>query len=239
MKILPLAFTILSLLASWFASGQHFMQPMNPEELILSKSAYAVTVQGDTIRGKIRMSNLTNGQLRSFTIRDDQKQKYKFKAKDVITLAVRPSVMSKLTSAFSIPTTWGKSGMIRFNDVLDREWVYFDRALLPRKKNKYALLQLVNPGFASKIKVYNDPRARKNTGLGMDGGGLLLGLEDRSFFVVFDNNKSQIYRQSSYNRNARNELYKDCPVFMENYSGERFNWRDFPEHVFVYDQLCD
>jgi hypothetical protein len=148
-------------------------------------------------------------------------------------LAVKPSKMANLESAMSVPNlrTLMK---VDFDDVINREWVFYELAMLDKKKDKPRMMQLLNPGFDSKIKVYLDPNAKETK-----GGMLLGGGEDKSYLVLFDGDKVDTYKKKRYNKEAKNLLFKDCKVFMENYDGERFKWKNFAEHVFVYDQLCD
>ena len=107
-----------------------------------------------------------------------------------------------------------------------------------KKKDKYVMMQLLNPGFDSKIKVYVDPNAGESAGVGV-GGVKLVGGEDKSYLVVFDGGKSTKYKKGKYKKEALGQLYKDCDVFKQNYEGEKFKWKNFAEHVFVYDQLCN
>lgn len=230
--------TLLSLIStiSFIAlHAQYFIPPMDNSEIGMAKTAYVVTNAGDTLRGTVGMATMINGQLRSFTFKKENGGKEKFKAEDLKLLAVQPHKLSNIASAMSVPSLQ-QAAKINFDEVINREWVYFEQALLPRK-DKYALMQLLNPGFDAKIKVYQNPNANQS-GTMSSGGINLIGGEDNSYLVVYDGNKSVIYKKSRYNKEALRSLYKDCNVFKENYDGERFRWNDFAEHVFVYDQLC-
>lgn len=229
--ITTLCFGILS------AEAQYFIPEMNSSQITQTKEVYAVTNAGDTVRGKMGSAMIGLGQLRSFTIKKEDGSKMKFKSPDVKILAVKPSKLSNIESAMSVPNV-AKAGEIDFDKVVNREWVYFEQALLPKKKDKFVMMQLLNPGFDSKIKVYLDPNAKETGGIGV-GGIKVTGGEDKSYLVVFDGGKSEVYKKSRYKKEALKQLYKDCTVFKENYAGEKFKWKNFAEHVFVYDQLCE
>ncbi|MFY0600044.1 MAG: hypothetical protein JXR03_10260 [Cyclobacteriaceae bacterium] len=232
-KIIPILFILMTPLLS---KAQYFIPEMNSSQIGAAKEAYAVTNAGDTVRGKIASAMIGLGQLRSFTIKKEDGSKVKFKSPDIKVLAVKPSKLTNIESAMSVPNV-AKAGEIDFDKVVNREWVYFEQALLPKKKDKFVLMQLLNPGFDSKIKVYLDPNAKETGGIGV-GGIKVTGGEDKSYLVVFDGGKSEVYKKSRYKKEALKQLYKDCSVFKENYGGEKFKWKNFAEHVFVYDQLC-
>ncbi len=218
--------------------SQYFMTPISDEFITLAREVYAVTNAGDTINGdRINSAVLMNGQLRSFVIKKADKSKVKLKAADVKLLAIRASDFMNASSALSAPNL-NSAVKIDVRKVMNREWVFFEQALLPTKKDKYALMQLLNVGFSSKIKVYLNPNANETATTSINGIELTGG-EDTSYFVVIDDAKSIVCRKMKYNKEALTEIYKDCQVFADNYSGEKFRWSDFSEHVFIYDQLCD
>lgn len=217
--------------------AQYFVPELSSDQINRGKEAYAVTNAGDTVSGRVTTVMLAMGQLRSFTIKKDDGSKAKFKSADVKSLAIKPSKIANMESAMSVQSVMTASS-INFDEVINREWVYFEKALLPKKKDKPVMMQLLNPGFDSKIKVYLNPNAKETKGVSL-GGIKVTGGDDKSYLVVFDGNKSVVYKKSKYKKEALSQLYKDCSVFTENYAGEKFKWRYFAEHVFVYDQLCD
>ncbi|MEQ8238021.1 MAG: hypothetical protein RIA69_02355 [Cyclobacteriaceae bacterium] len=232
-----LASIFILIISISYSQAQYFLPELNETQILMAKETYAVTNDGDTVKGRVVAQTLINGQLRSFTIKKSDKSKAKFTAADVQLLAVKPTKLANIESAMSVQSIIRASN-IDFDEVMNREWVYFERALLPRRKDKPALMQLLNPGFDNKIKVYFDPNANESGGLNLNGLQLTGG-NDLSYLVVYDGNKSEIYRRGNYRRDALSELYKDCDVFVENYQGEKFRWENFAEHVFVYDQLCE
>ncbi len=223
-------------LGIYVAHSQYFMPELQSENIGTAKEVYAVTLAGDTVRGKMGGYVFMNGQMRSFTIKQEDGTKSKFAPADVIVLAVKPNKFANLQSAMAVPNI-SRAGDMDMDEILNREWVFFEQALLPKAKDKYVMMQLLNPGFDSKIKVYLDPNAKESAGLSV-GGIKVAGGEDKSYLVVYDGNKSEVYKKSRYGKEALTELYKDCDVFAENYAGEKFQWKDFTEHVLVYDQLC-
>ncbi len=114
-----------------------------------------------------------------------------------------------------------------------RDLVLFYNEKLDDPKRE-ALLQLVNPGFDSQIRVYDDPFAAETMGVGF-GGMQLTGGMDKSFYVKA---KGTIIRlkKKNYDEMFR-PLFDSCPAVMTKY-GKNFAWRDFCYHVFMLDQEC-
>ena len=227
---------LIGLLITLTVQAQYFVPQMASDEISLSKEVYVVTTNGDTIRGKSGGATLMNGQMTRFNIKLDDGTKQKFKAEELLLVAIKPSKFTNITGA--LEATSLQNDLKAFDDVIDREWVYYEQALLPKKKDKYALMQLANPGFDSRIKVYYDPTAKETKGV-PGTGGMVGGGKDKSYLVVYDGNKSELYKKGNYKKDALKLLYKNCDIFMDNYQGEKFKWKNFAEHVFVFDQLCN
>ena len=47
-----------------------------------------------------------------------------------------------------------KGPKYRFEDIVEREYLYYERVEMPKHDIMYRLAQLLNPGFDGKIKVY-------------------------------------------------------------------------------------
>jgi hypothetical protein len=216
--------------------SQYFMPPIDDDLISTARDVYVVTIAGDTVRGRVNSSTAINGQIRALTIKRADKAKFKYKAADIQVFAIRATQFMNMTSAMSAPNILRASEM-DYDKTMKREWIIFDQALLPNK-DKYALMQLLNPDFSSKIKVYVNPNANESGMLSI-GNTAITGGEDTSYFVVTEGKKSEIYKKRKYDDEALTRLYKDCEAFANEYAGEKFKWKDFSEHVLVYDQLCE
>jgi hypothetical protein len=219
------------------SQAQYFLPEMDINQLGQCKEAYVVNMAGDTIRGRVIGLTTGNGQINAFGIKQSDGTKVKYKASAVKVLAVKPTKNANMQSAMSVPSL-RRSLQTDYSKVMNREWVYYEQALLPRAKDKYVLMQLLNSGFDSKIKVFLNPNANKTGTLSTGTGLTITGGDDTSYLVVVDGNKSEVYRKMNYKKEAYTELYKDCEAFKDNYNGEDLRWSSFAEHVLVYDQLC-
>ena len=99
------------------------------------------------------------------------------------------------------------------------------------------MMQLLNPGLDSKIKVYLDPNSRETNGIGFSGVQLTGGI-DKSYLVVKGGKKAMLIKKRKYKKEAPGLLYDDCPLFAQYFAGEKFRFKDFGEHVFLFDQYC-
>ncbi len=228
--------TITLCLGVLLCQAQYFLPELDNSLIPQAKEAFVVTNSGDTVRGRVISPTIVNGQIKAFTIKRSDKTKFKCKATDIKLLAVKPTNFLNMQSAMSVPSL-KRSMQTDYSQIMNREWVYFEQALLPRGKDKYVLMQLLNSGFDSKIKVYVNPNANE-TATFSSGNTTLIGGDDTSYLVVVDGNKSEVYKKMNYKKEAYTELFKDCEAFKDNYGGEDLKWSSFAEHVLVYDQLC-
>ncbi len=237
-RSIALSIFALALLQVQAQYSQYFTPPIQEEQISMGRNFYVVTNANDTIYGnRLPMATMIDGQVRSFTLKKEDKTKIKFKAEEVKLLAVKLTDFMKVSSALAVPNLLRAIEM-DWERVGNREWAFFEQALLPtKKKDKYALMQLLNPGFDSKIKVYLRPNSNETAtteinGIQVGGG------EDTSYLIVYDGNKSEVYKKGRYKKEALTRLFKNCDVFVENYSGEKMKWQDISEHVLIYDRLC-
>jgi hypothetical protein len=113
------------------------------------------------------------------------------------------------------------------------EVAVFERALLP-KKDKYRLLQLVNPGFDHVLKVYEDPNAKEVNGL--LSNPFRQG-DPKSFLIVKGGDKSILVKKDGYKKQFK-QIFGECDEMMEAYADKKTKFKNLAEHVFAYDQLC-
>ncbi|MEM9326671.1 MAG: hypothetical protein AAGA85_13490 [Bacteroidota bacterium] len=235
-KIFILSLFLGALFQAQAQYSQYLLPPIDEEMIGMARDFYVVTNNDDTLRGdRLPGATMIDGQLRSFTLRTHDKLKVKFKAHEVKLLAVGMNEFLKVNTAMSAPNILRAIEM-DWNEIANREWAYFEQVPLPRKQEKSALMQLLNSGFDSKVKVYVRPNSNETADSSINGVQLSGG-EDTSYIVLQDG-VSTIYRKRKYKTEALTKLYKNCEVFAKNYTGEKMKWQDFGEHVLIYDKLC-
>ena len=221
---------------SFSLQAQFFVPKLTQDEMTQYETLYVVDNAGDTIHGKLMNTSYDTDRLKSFTLKTDG-GKRKFKTADAKVLAVKPWIDPDQDSGpISLPNLMRATDP-EFNAIVITDWVFYEKVQLPTKKEKYAFIQLLNPGFDSKIKIYVHQNADKTATLEMKGI-TLAGDDDQSHLVVINGGKSELIRKRNYKDQALSKLYKDCNVIKEMYAGDKFRWKDFAKHVFIYDQKC-
>ncbi|NME67039.1 hypothetical protein [Flammeovirga aprica] len=230
---------LAALLFTTLSFAQSFVPALSVNGMVQSKETYVIKNDGSKVTGKITAASLTNNILKSVSIKTADGTKLKFKAADIKQLAVRPKEVFKFEQSMTAGSIKELAGR-NFEDVVDQEYVYFEQALLPGKKNKFVLMQLLNPGFDHVVKVYKDPNAKQTGGLGV-GGVKLTGGIDKSYLVTdTGSNRAVLIEKKKYKKEGQKVIFTKCTdVFGKYYAGDKFQWKDFAEHVYVYDQLCD
>lgn len=217
----------VALLAAAPTSAQQFITPMDASGIMMSKEVHAITLDGRDVAGTVPSCMLNMGQLQSITIKDAAGEKHKFKAEELSEVRVKPSKFMNVTTMLSQPNM-SKFLKQDFGEVLNREWVFYVQTS-PPGKDKKVMMQLLNPGFDKKMKVFQDPMAQQT------GGG-----DDKSYFVVKAGSGEAIkVKKNMYKKEALTTVFGDCKVMVEFYSGDKMRLEDFAEHVFIHDQLCE
>lgn len=200
---------------------------MDATGIMTSKEVHAITLDGRDVVGTVPTCMLNMGQLQSLTIKTEAGEKIKFKAEELSEVRVKPSKFQNVTTMLSQPNM-SKFLKQDFGEVLNREWVFYVQTS-PPGKDKKVMMQLLNPGFDKKMKVFQDPMAEQT------GGG-----DDKSYFVVKAGSGEAIkVKKNMYKKEALTTVFGDCKVMVEFYSGDKMRLEDFAEHVFIHDQLCE
>ncbi|PLX12435.1 MAG: hypothetical protein C0598_05975 [Marinilabiliales bacterium] len=139
--ILIISFTNNSLFAQ-------FVTPINT----ISGTAEVTTLDGIIIKGDIKMASFGNNGMTSFYIKDEAGVKQKFKASEVKQLKLKVDGLAKLEIIGEQSSNLSKLANSNFKEVVDREYIYWNR-VKHHDKDKYLLLQLLNPGFDSLLEV--------------------------------------------------------------------------------------
>lgn len=203
----------------------------------MGKPAKIVLVSGEEFEGKLVSAGLINGYLNKISIKKEDGTKVKLEPENVATLSVKASKMAKLSMMAESTQSIKTAAKADFNEIAQREFIIFETGLRDKKKDKPRLMQLLNPGFDSKIKVFADPNAKETKGIGMAGVKLTGGV-DKSYLFVVNKEKAVKVKKGNYKKNF-DELYASCPTMVETFSGEKTKWKDVAGHVFVFDQICE
>ena len=224
---------LLLLAVGTAASGQGFITPV--EEVPHANGCYILKTDGSRIEGKVRSYDIGEG-IKAITLTDANGSKLKVAASEIREFGVKSTGLVKMELMAESTETVRKLSKANFEEIANREYIIYQQALMPGKKDKYALLQLLNPGFDSVIKVFQDPWANETGGLTL-GAASLTGEEDRSYLYVKNNERAFKVKKGSYKKDFA-DIYGDCSRIVEIYQGEKLRFKDAAQHVWVYDQAC-
>lgn len=218
--------------------SQGFLAALEEADLItlLNKPAIVTMADGSEVNGKFGGAVLISGYLDKVTIKGDNGEKLKIKPEEITQLKIKASNMAKMAMISSSTSSIKEVTRKDFNEIKTREYIIFETAQRSNKAAKYRLMQLLNPGFDDKIKVYADPNANETRGIGISGIKITGG-EEKSFLMVKGNDKSVVVRKATYSKNFE-ELYKGCPEMVKAFQGSRLKWEDIAGHVYAYNEAC-
>ena len=232
-----LIFSILCVIFFQGIFAQSFVQPLDNLSPMFGNVAIALDTKGNEIEGKLSGGMMVMGHLKSFTLKLDDGSKRKFKSDEVKLLKVKASGYVKFMMVTESLGSVKKMSNTNYDEISNKDWLIFEQALINRKKDKPRLLQLLNPGFDSKIKVFVDPTATETAGVGI-GGVKISGGEDKSFLLVKDQTKAVKIKKKKYKKEFSN-LFGDCDQMMEIFGGSKTKFQDMAGHVYAYDQSCN
>lgn len=228
---------LLSITNSVLAQG--FITPLEADDMPIftnGKECIIKLASGEEITGKFLGGAMINGYLNNFNIRLENGEKAKFKPEDVAQLSIKAGKLAKLAMITESTSSIKEMTTTNFDEIVNREYLIFETSMRHNKASKLRLMQLLNPGFDSQIKVFADPNAKETMGVGV-GGMKLTGGADKSYLFVQNDEKAVLVKKGSYKKNFE-ELYAKCPAMLQAFSGEKIKWADVAGHVFAYDQVC-
>lgn len=191
---------------------------------------------GTKIEGLIDDIDRQKGLIEEITIKDAKGKKRKLKPAQIKSMYLAPSGFDKFTQAYSFlndATQWGQTDLDK--DIIGKGFAYFEKTevTLTKKKTETLLMQLVNPSFSNKIKVYFDPRAKETMSLGI-AGVKLAGGDAKSYYIKKGSENAFKLEKKNYDDEFKG-MYEDCPEIMTKY-GKNMSWSDLEKHIFDHSR---
>jgi len=218
------------------AHGQGFIASVDDLTMLSRRPAIVLLATGDSLIGRFEGAGLTDGYMGTVVFRTDSGKVLRIKPEEIARLSIRPSTLARLEMTANSANSIREIAGADFEEIAKREFIIFEPARRTNRAGTIRLMQLLNPGFDGRIKVFADPNARKTLGLSL-GGVRLAGGEDKSFLFVLPDDRTVLVKKSSYADNFT-ELYGSCSTMVEGFSGARMRWDDVAAHVFVFDRRC-
>jgi hypothetical protein len=195
------------------------------------KDCYLVTTKGDTIKFLLDDLDRKKGLIVNVEGKAADGKKFEYKAEEIQFLALAPSDYAKFAAFNEGMSSVTRAGKTDFKQI-SRELVLFYQEYLEDKK-RTVLVQLVNPGFNSHVKVYDDPYAAQTAGVGV-AGMQVTGGNDKSYYVKYNGKTTRVYKKD-YGKKFT-EYFGNCQALKTKYKNAA--WRDFAQHLYFFEQNC-
>jgi hypothetical protein len=232
---LVIAFLTLTANSSLFA--QAFMPPA--ESFSRQKTAYINLEDGTAVAGTIEKLKRKKGLISNIIVTDSITGKeLDFKPEQVKSMYLPTSGWDKFARTADVidrPSKWSRADVDARR--LSKDYAYFEKGEVILKKGKQTLmLQLLNPTFSGRVKVFHDPFAQETNRVGV-GGITVAGGDDKSYYVQKGNDPAFKLSKKEYSK-AFKLLFGDCKMIMDKY-GKKIKWSEIEAVVFEHAMDCE
>ena len=226
-----LLFTLTLFMAISFVQAQKFMPVFDQQ---WGRLTYVVKNDDSKVWG-ISTSGVVgpNGMIK-ITLKDTaSEEKYKFKIEDIKEVGISSKgglgKVEAMTSALQSANSISEMARTDYKSVLNSDFYIYRRVV--DKKGKPRMLQLLNPGFETRMQVYADPKAKESA------GGLLSNMAEgmEESYYVARGNSSATYVQKKKYKKSMSSVFDDCSMILEAYKPD---FSEFAAHVFYYENEC-
>lgn len=228
---------LIILLSSSSLFGQNFLDGY--QLFSKKKEAYFTLNDNSEVVGFIDDIDRKKGLIEEIRIKTSDGKKVTYKSNEIKSMFVAPSGFDKFSSSYNKmydATQWNKDKSVH-DQYVKEGYVYFENTDVLIKNTKInLLLQLVNPGNASKIKVYFDPYAKETTSASV-GGIKVAGGIAKSYYIKKGNGTAYKLTKSDYKKKW-STLFGECKSMLAEYT-TRKDWKHFEEHIAYYDTKCE
>lgn len=226
-------------MVSFNGYSQAFVEAVQDDALsgLYNSECFLLLTSGEEIHGKFTGGTLTSNGFSKIGVKLDNGEKTKYTPEQVVSIRIKSSTLLKIGMMTESGSSVIEMANTDYNDVLNRDFVIFETALTPKKNDTKRLLQILNAGYDTRLKVFSDPGGQKTGGLNV-GGLQLTGGEDKSFIFVRGGEKAFTVKKGNYSKDFA-EIFGDCPRMMEAFQNDKIKWEDVAMHVFFYNQYCE
>lgn len=236
MKTFRLLF--LCMLVASFATAQDFLEPT--ESFSVKKDAIIKLKNGKEVKGNYRKSKRKKGLFLSITIKDAKGDKQTYKAEDIEYMYLPATKLEGFFKAMDKAdnlSKWDNDSSLNEEYLKDGYAYYESVTTKVKRKTRVALLQILNPAYCQKVRIYNNPWAGETAGLNV-GGLKVTGGDTRSYYVkAAGQEKAFLLKKKNYKDEFKNLYGSSCKAFLKKY--KKIKWTDIEEHVFEHAKSCE
>jgi hypothetical protein len=223
------------------ATGQEFITPFEAG-VAASQEVYVVKENGERLEGKARVVMTSGRGIKYITLTLSNGEKARFNATELREIGFKNNNFTRVLSSLEQTESLKKIVKADWKQIHNQEYLVYSKVTLP--SGKAAMMQLINPGFDSRVQVYYSLGSRKTSGIGIPVGGgaiaptqlKLTGGLQRAYWVSKDNGEVFKLKRGNYNKKRFLRLFGDSPKMLEAFS-RPYRFKDFDKHVFFYDQM--
>ena len=192
---------------------------VDTDPIHLPVAGYVVTLEGDTLRGKVAVTGVNNYVTQISFRGPDGADKVKYGPDDLLAFGQkRPDLLRDFTDLTSV----------------DKEQVHYESKEHPRREGKKVFMERLMDG--TKIRVYNNPAGgEKSTSL----AGFKLSEKESSYVVQKSDAKPFVLKKNNYEEEF-DTLFGDCTEFAA-YAKSQPDFRKFRQLGLVvesYNTKC-
>jgi hypothetical protein len=195
------------------------------------KLAYVYLENGDSVIGIISKVGYKKGLVDEIKIKKEGEKKAIEVEINKIKMAYLPLpnliIASQKIGTVSNANKWEKTGI---NEKLMKDgYVLYEKTVTVLKgKEEILLLQLINPAFCDKIRVYSDPYAAQSQSFGV-GGINLAGGDDLAYYIKVGTQSAMEVKRKDFKDNISN-FFGDCPS-LEARLKDKSDWTDLAKYI--------
>lgn len=213
-----------------------FSQSLMPSQVTISKKKpiYIETSKGEQLDVTLKSAKVKKGLIKLLKVEKKDGAKMKLTASDIRLMYAAPIGIEKFVNKVDFLTDiekWG-DGKIK-SDYLNQGYGYFEQSrVIIKKKERTLLLQLLNPSFCKVVKIYNDPFAKKSTGVGV--GLVGVGRNSTSFYIKRITDESAYLIKKSKYKKTFEKLWESCDRVSNMYP--KAKWKEIPSHIVTFTE---
>ncbi len=198
------------------------------------KTSYVTLENGTEIKGTLTDIDYKKGLIKLIKIEDGTGTKHKLKPSSVKFMYLPPSGLDKLSNAMDFATDAQKWNNEKLNqDFLNQGYVYFETVNVKiKKKTAPMLMQLLNPTFSKKVKVYHDPFAKETASIGV-AGVKAVGGNAKSYYIMLDSDPAAYKIEKKKYKKEFKALWDKCSNLTQITD---VKWNDLVDHVIKYTE---
>lgn len=225
---------VFSFIASFSVQAQKFLKPF--ESVSHKKTTYITKEDGSEMQGTVKKLNRKKGLVKKVKIKNEKGKKVEVPIEDINYAYLPQSGWDKFMKFddFITDATQWDAGLYDLDRIKDG-YAFFEKSQVKvKKKERTLLMQLLNPGTCSRIKVYHNPFAGETAGFGV-AGIQVAGGKDKSYYIRIDNGVAFKLTKKSYKKKFK-EVFGDCKEVKKKYG--KAKWSEIEEAVFAYNEAC-